>query len=44
MRQEIVSPRAEVTASGQRLARIEGCLGIGMPEKAAAAAVGARTD
>lgn len=41
MREEIGSLRAEVAANGQRLARIEGYLGIGMPDKAAAAAAGA---
>ena len=34
--------RAEVAANGQRLARIEGYFGMGMPEEAAAAAAGAR--
>lgn len=34
--------RAEVAVSGQRLARIEGFLGIGIPEEVAGAAAGAR--
>ena len=33
--------RTEVAANGQRLARIEGFLGIGMPDAAASQAVGA---
>lgn len=35
--------RTEVAANGQRLARIEGYLGIGIPETAVAAAAGARS-
>ncbi len=38
---EIIGVRAELAANGQRLARIEGYLGIGMPAEAAAAAAGA---
>ena len=34
--------RAEVAANGQRLARIEGYFGLGMPAEAAAVAAGAR--
>ncbi len=34
--------QAEVAASSQRLARIEGFLGIGIPEEVAGAAAGAR--
>lgn len=41
MREEFASLRAEVAGNGQRLARIEGYLGIGMPSEAAAAAAGA---
>lgn len=44
VRAEIAELRGEVAANGQRLARIEGYLGIGMPDKAAAAAAGARSD
>ena len=37
---KIGAVRAELAANGQRLARIEGYLGIGMPAEAAAAAAG----
>ncbi len=35
VRSEIAEVRAEVRSNGQRLARIEGFLGIGIPEDAA---------
>ena len=41
LRSEIKTLRDEVAANGQRLARIEGYFGIGMPAEAAAAAAGA---
>ncbi|WP_420623986.1 hypothetical protein [Candidatus Poriferisodalis sp.] len=41
MHAEFASLRAEVASNGQRLARIEGYLGIGMPPEAAAVAAGA---
>ena len=42
MREEFGDVRAEVAENGQRLARIEGYFGLGMPEAAAAAAAGVR--
>ena len=42
VRGEIGTVRSIVVENGQRLARIEGYLGIGMPSEAAAAAAGAR--
>ena len=41
MHAEFASLRAEVASNGQRLARIEGYLGIGMPPETAAVAAGA---
>ncbi len=41
LKQEIRELRADVTDVKERLARIEGFLGIGMPAEAAAAAPGA---
>lgn len=42
VRADVAAVRVEVAANGQRLARIEGYFGMGMPEEAAAAAAGAR--
>ena len=42
MRDELGGLRAEVADNGQRLARIEGYLGLGMREAAATAAAGVR--
>lgn len=44
VRTEMAELRAEIAANGQRLARIEGYFGIGMPAEAAASAAGARSD
>ena len=42
LREELGELRAEVADNGQRLARIEGYFGLGMPEAAATAAAGVR--